>query len=99
MEKVKVFGETFEAKEVLKKLGARWDAEKKCWWIDKSKVFELQKYGVLVVSTSLEEVKIIVDKQVKCSECEGAFKRSECLEVEKGRFVCFECASIMGFLD
>jgi len=99
MEKVKVFGETFEAKEVLKKLGARWDAGKKCWWIDKSKVFELRKYGIFVVSASFKGIRIIVDRQVKCSECERTFKRSECLEVEKGRFVCFECASLMGFLD
>jgi len=34
MKRIEITGNTFAVKDQLKALGARWDAEKKVWWID-----------------------------------------------------------------
>jgi hypothetical protein len=34
MKRIEITGNTFQVKDQLKALGARWDAEKKVWWID-----------------------------------------------------------------
>jgi hypothetical protein len=36
MKRKDITGNTFPVKDQLKALGARWDAEKKVWWIDRN---------------------------------------------------------------
>lgn len=53
MAQVAITGNTYPCKEQLKKLGATWDSNYKCWMIDSSKAAEANKLVVEFKGTTV----------------------------------------------
>jgi hypothetical protein len=84
----KITGNTYPVKDALKALGAKWDADSKCWTITSAKLADAQK---IVADAPAEAPRV----PGKCSKCGKSIKEpyTICLDCKPAPRKCRECGA------